>query len=65
MILCIEIIISYIILYDMIALDIVIRYHGLKIALACKIFTLTSNQIIACQHPSNIIRNIVSHNNKI
>jgi hypothetical protein len=65
MILCIEIIISYIILYDMIALDIVIRYHRLEIALACKIFTLTSDQIIAYQHLSNIIRNIVSHNNKI
>jgi hypothetical protein len=33
MILCIEIIISYIISYDMTALDIVIRYHGLGMAL--------------------------------
>jgi hypothetical protein len=34
MILCIEIVVSYIILYDMTALNIVTRYNGLGIALA-------------------------------
>jgi hypothetical protein len=33
MIVCIEIVVSYIILYDMYALDIVIIYNGLRIAL--------------------------------
>jgi hypothetical protein len=37
MILCIRIIISYVILYDMIALDIVTRYNGLELALRARL----------------------------